>query len=305
MNRLIYIIIGVVILTVSCKPQVPKGVIQPDKMEDVLVDYHLAKAMATQNYDPSVDRDYRQQLYIAAVFRKHGITQADFDSSMIYYYSRADKLSKMYRRVSDRLDKKALSLGATEGAIGRYASLNSNGDTANIWTGNLNFLLSPIPPRNRVDFEIEVDSTFRKGDTFLLQFYSDYVYQSGMKEGMVLMSIDYEGDTIVSRFTHFTVSGINQLRFEGLADLMPKRLRGFFYLGGGNTATTTLRLLYLRQVQLIRFHRPEEAKKADEKDENKNTKERKADDSKTKKVSEDSVSTDRNRRRTSVAVAGG
>ena len=290
MNRLIYIIIGVVILTVSCKPQVPKGVIQPDKMEDVLVDYHLAKAMATQNYDPSVDRDYRQQLYIAAVFRKHGITQA---------------LSKMYRRVSDRLDKKALALGATEGAIGRYASLNANGDTANIWTGNLNFLLSPIPPRNRVDFEIEVDSTFRKGDTFLLQFYSDYVYQSGMKEGMVLMSIDYEGDTIVSRFTHFTVSGINQLRFEGLADLMPKRLRGFFYLGGGNTATTTLRLLYLRQVQLIRFHRPEEAKKADEKDENKNTKERKADDSKTKKVSEDSVSTDRNRRRTSVAVAGG
>lgn len=295
---------------VSCKPQVPDGVIKPDKMEDILVDYHLARAMAAQDNEVESERDYKQVLYTEAVFRKHGITKADFDSSMIYYYSRADRLNQMYRRVSDRLDKQALALGATEGAIGRYASLNPNGDTANVWTENLSYLLSPIPPRNLVEFEIEIDSTFRRGDSFLLQFMTDYVYQSGMKEGTAVMSITYEGDTVVTRNTHFTVSGINQLRFDGPADLLPTRLRGFFYLGGDNATTTTLRLLFLSRVQLIRFHRPgstpEDGAKVDKtkaKTQKENIKETIPDDQKPQRQKADSLAPADNRRRTGIEKA--
>jgi hypothetical protein len=46
----LYIIIGVVLLMLigACKPQTPKQFIQPKEMEDILVDYHLAMAMANE-----------------------------------------------------------------------------------------------------------------------------------------------------------------------------------------------------------------------------------------------------------------
>jgi len=42
-----------------------------------------------------------------------------------------------------------------------------------------------------------------------------------------------------------------------------KKMRGFFYLGNGSERTTTTRLLFLNNIQLIRFHseKYEETKK--------------------------------------------
>ena len=59
--------------------------------------------------------------------------KAEFDSSLVYYYKRADRFVDIYTKVSERLEEQALLLGATEGEIGKYASLNATGDTANIW----------------------------------------------------------------------------------------------------------------------------------------------------------------------------
>lgn len=254
MSRLLYIIIGVALFVVACKPQVPADVIQPDDMEDLLVDYHLARAMAFQDDIPGEERDFHQQLFIEEAFRKHGVSKADFDSSMIYYLSRAEVLDRMYRRVNERLDKKALALGASEGEIGRFASLSASGDTADIWKERRSLMLTPLPPANRWEFEVEVDTTFRQGDTFLLQFVSDFVFQSGTKSGAIVLSMAYEGDTIITRSTHFSSSGINQLRVDNSNDLSVKRIRGFFYLGDAESKSTLLRLLFLNNIQFIRFH---------------------------------------------------
>ena len=243
-------------LAVSCKPQVPDDVIKPDDMEDILVDYHLARALAFQDDGSYDDRGYLQHLYLEAVYKKHGVTEAEFDSSMVYYYSRADVLAKMYKRVSERIDKQALAMGASESEIARYSSLNANGDTANIWADHFSAMLTPLPPYNLLKFEIEVDTAFRQGDTFLLQFVSDFFYQSGAKNATALLSMTYEGDTVVTRSTRFSSSGVNQLRAEGLKDLSLKRLRGFFYLHNEDKHTTVQRLLFLNNIQLIRFHQP-------------------------------------------------
>lgn len=249
----------------SCTPTTPSQYIQPDDMEDILVDYHLARALA-HNSGVSYDSiPFYQALCIETVFRKHGINQALFDSSMAYYYKRSDRFQAVYKRVADRLEERALILGATEGEIGKYASLNANGDTANIWPDRTRMALMPTPPYNRRDFHIEVDSTFRRGDSFLLQFMSDYVYQDGTKNGVAYIAFTYKGehgDTTISRNLHFLSSGISQLRIPECNDADLNDIRGFFYLGDGNERTTTTRLLFLNNVQFIRFHKKhEEAKK--------------------------------------------
>lgn len=237
----------------ACKPSTPEQYIQPGKMEDILVDYHLARAMAQQAGGSQARRDYNQALYVDAVLKKHGVTKADFDSSLVYYYTRSDRFVDVYQRVADRLEEQALALGATEGDIGKYAVFNTTGDTANIWPDRSMAILMPMPPYNLWEFNIDADTTYRRGDALMMQFVSDYMFQSGTKAGILYFAVFYE-DTVVCRNLRFTVSGLNQLRVPADDDRVPKAIRGYFFLGQGNELTTTTRLLFLNNVQLIRFH---------------------------------------------------
>lgn len=255
MNKPWGIIIGIALLVGSCKPGTPSEFIQPDDMEDILVDYHLARAMAEREGGSSEESDYRQALYIEAVLQKYGYTKAEFDSSLVYYYKRADRFVDIYTKVSERLEEQALLLGATEGEIGKYASLNATGDTANIWAERTALAMMPLPPYNRWDFSVNVDSTFKENDSFLMQFMSDYMYQDGIREGYLYLAVTYDNDTTVSRNLRFMTTGINQLRVPGLTGHQISAMKGFFYIGEGNTRTTTTRLLFLNNIQLIRFHK--------------------------------------------------
>lgn len=260
MNRHSHIATLVVVvgwMLFGCKPTTPSQYIQPDEIEDILVDYHMAKAMAQVegNYD---DLDYRQSLYFEGVLQKHGVTRAEFDSSMVYYYTRADRFAPIYNRVAERLQEQATILGDTEGEIGRFASLKADGDTANIWHQNSHIMMIPTPPYHRVDFLVEGDSLFKAGDTFLVQFMADYMYQSGTKDGLLYVAITYP-DTVVVRQSRFTYSGLIQLKMDSRIGKCPKSVSGFFYLGGNDDKSTILRLLFVNNIQLIRFHKKDES----------------------------------------------
>lgn len=245
-------------LTVSCKPGTPGEYIQPKEMEDILVDYHIAKALAQYGDGPQAERDYNSQLYLEAVLRKHNVTQADFDSSLIYYCTRAERFDEIYQRVSERLEEQALSLGASESEVGMYAQYDATGDTANIWSDRTVAAMMPLPPYNRWEFSVENDSLLRRGDAFLMQFVSDFMYQSGTKNALLYVAVEFE-DTIIAHHINFSVSGLSQMRIAADNKRNIKRLRGYFYLGDGGEKTTTVRLLFLDNVQLIRFHTLSEA----------------------------------------------
>jgi hypothetical protein len=266
MSRMIkskIVIAGLVtLLCVACKPTTPSQYIQPDDMEDLLVDFHKARALAVEEGGSYNDINYRKVLYWRAALQKHQVTEEQFDSSLVYYYGRADRFADMYKHVLSRLEEEALQLGATEGDIGRYATLSETGDTANIWTTPSTCMLMPCPPYHRLEFSIEGDSLYRPGDTFLVQFVSDFVYQSGSKDGLLYVAVDYP-DTVIVKQTRFSYSGLNQLDISSRVKSCPQRVRGFFYLGGANEQTTILRLLFVNSIQIIRFHKKDELPKPD------------------------------------------
>ena len=211
--------IFVLMLAAACTPSVPKQYIQPGEMEDILFDYHVAQAMSKTT--GSGDYEYNKQLYIDAVLKKYGISEADFDSSLVYYYTRADKFRDIYAHVSERLNEEAKLLGASVGDISRYSQYSATGDTANIWSGISDALLIPRPTQNRVDFTIKVDTTFHLGDSFMFQFMTEYLYQSGSKDAVVCIVTKYEGDSIIQTTNHVR------------------------------------KMMYISQLQLIRFHSKE------------------------------------------------
>ena len=84
----------------GCKVKRPDDVISESKMENLLYDYHVAKSMGD---NLPYSENYKKALYIDAVFKKYGTTQAAFDSSMVWYTRNTEILSKIYDKVKKRL----------------------------------------------------------------------------------------------------------------------------------------------------------------------------------------------------------
>ena len=250
-HSLTYLLI--LMLVVACKPTVPSEYIQPGDMEDILYDYHLALAMSRQQRGGG-NIDFNRSLYFQSVLKKYGVTEAEFDSSLVYYYSHAYRLKDIYSEVNQRLSDEATNLGVAVGDINRYSQYSTTGDTANIWNQRTDLILMPCPTMNRFDFTVKVDSTFKKGDSFMFQFMSEYIWQNGSKDVMVCIVCKYEGDSIIQTANHVALGGTAQVRVPANREKKLKEMRGFIYLKGGDDDSNTRKMMFISQIQLIRFH---------------------------------------------------
>lgn len=260
-TSLLVFVVTVVIIA-GCKPSIPDDYIQPDEMEDILYDYYVSKAMANRGENTPYERT---QNYLATL-KKHGVSEAEFDSSLVYYYTHAQELSKIYKKVSERIGDEAKQLGASVAEMGEYGDLSANGDTANVWRDATATMLLPTAPYNRFDFAIKVDTTYHRGDSFILSFTTDFMYQSGNKDMVAYVVVKYDNDSIAVVQNHVARSGVNSLRITANAEQNIKELRGFFYLAKGWNDTNSQKLLFLDNIKLIRFRLKEQDAKAIEAD---------------------------------------
>ena len=86
--------IGILVLG-SCRP---RGVLSSSAMRSVLVDLHKADAMMQIAGLGLQDREAKS-IYYAQVLSKHGITQAQFDSSLVWYTAHPHLFDKIYPKV--------------------------------------------------------------------------------------------------------------------------------------------------------------------------------------------------------------
>lgn len=226
------------------------------EMEDILYDYHLADAMAAQ-----AQGGYEKNAiaYRAAVLRQHGVTQARFDTSMVYYMRHTDELHTIYQHISDRMEEEARSLGAEVAG-----NASAAGDSANVWNGEKAIVLLPDQPYNLYSFRLKTDTTFHKGDKLLLNFQSDFIFQDGMRDGIAVLAAVLSNDSVVQRTAHLSSSTPMMVQIDDNDSIGIKEIKGFFMLSKNsdpNASATTLQLMSIHGIQLIRVH-PAKAKAA-------------------------------------------
>jgi hypothetical protein len=245
-------------LFAGCKPTVPSRYIQPDDLEDILYDYQLAETVAEQ-MNGNVSRNVLALQ--ASVLKEHGVTQAEFDSSMVYYTRHADRLHDIYEHIATRMQKEASQLGASEAETSMgMASLN--GDTLDIWRGQRSMVLIPMVPYNLCSFEMPTDSSFHKGDGISLLFHSNFIFQDGMRDGMVILAVTLGNDSVTSRSMHISSSSTYTLSIDDNDSLGIKAVRGFFILNKSQSdqnSSTTLRVMSVSNIRLFRkrqTHKP-------------------------------------------------
>jgi len=242
-------------IAVSCKPSVPSTFISPDDMEDLLYDYHLADAMAGQ-----AKGDYAENViaYRAAVLKKYGVSQEKFDTSMVYYMRHADQLHTIYEHVAQRLEDKSRELGSS---VAESSVFTANGDTTDIWKESNSVVLIPNEPYNVFSFSMKADSAYHQGDSFALQFQSDFIYQDGSRDGVVVLSLVYRNDSVAQRVMHFSSSSNYNLSIDDPGSLGIKEVRGFFFLARNNdmnSSMTTLKMACISHIHLFRVHAKKE-----------------------------------------------
>lgn len=230
--------------------QRPKGVVSEGKMEDVLYDYHLAQGLIM---NLPIDSTYKAQAIYDAVFENNGITEAEFDSSMIYYQRRIDDLKKIYTRVMDRMteEEKALQykIGDSEMVV-----FTEGGDTADIWMGQQLYALRYSDMLNKAQFQLKCDTTFHRYDKFLLKATTMFVRENKEDHNYYLdlcLSISYKNGRTVSTLQHVSNDGQVQLNLSAVDDEDLKSVSGFFYYEGKPGGRN---LGFIRDITLLRMH---------------------------------------------------
>ena len=130
-----------------------KKVLSEKQMEDVLFDIHIADAAIGDNYRDFSNEGKKRELY-AGVFKKHGITQEQFDTSLVWYGRHLDKYLDIYSNLDKRYTVLADSINAKIEHQNKPAIL-SDSNRIYLWKRSEAFTLTPLFGKNIIDFNLD------------------------------------------------------------------------------------------------------------------------------------------------------
>lgn len=254
MKRILPTLALLMFLLMACDDR-PKDVLSRGKMEDVLYDYHIMQGIIDEL--PSEEREAKAQDYINAVFEKHGITEAQFDSSIVYYNRHTKDLHKIYSNLKERYSTVNDEIQLVNGNNDMMAVFATGGDTTNLWNGAKLLTLRNKDLLNRESFTIQADTSFRRQDQFILTLNPLFIRENQGDYDIQLhvgLSILYASGKHAGMTRMLNTSGIQQFTLQTSPDEDIKTITGFFYYRGKKT---TRNLCLIDNISLVRMHQKE------------------------------------------------
>ena len=254
MKRILPTLALLMFLLMACDDR-PKDVLSRGKMEDVLYDYHIMQGIIDEL--PSEEREAKAQDYINAVFEKHGITEAQFDSSIVYYNRHTKDLHKIYSNLKERYSTVNDEIQLVNGNNDMMAVFATGGDTTNLWNSAKLLALRNKDLLNRESFTIQADTSFCRQDQFILTLNPLFIRENQGDYDIQLhvgLSILYASGKHAGMTRMLNTSGIQQLTLQTSPDEDIKTITGFFYYRGKKT---TRNLCLIDNISLVRMHQKE------------------------------------------------
>lgn len=234
----------------SCQVKRPKEVLSDAKMENVLYDYHIAKAMGEE---VPYSENYKRVLYVESVFKKHGITQADFDTSMVWFTRNPEALTKVYEKVNARLKAERELIEGLIAKRDRKAQKSQPGDSVDVWMESPLYRLTGMPLNNKLLFTLPSDSNFYDRDTlrWSVRFRFHKNPSDSLYAPLMAMQVLYEkNDTTVSEVRPVREPGVETISLYADTLGKIKEVRGFIYY----PMQESHRPLLADRISLMRYH---------------------------------------------------
>ena len=257
MKRALPLVLLFLILFAACDDH-PQNVLSRGKMEDVLYDYHIMQGIV--NDLPAEEREAKGQDYMNAVFEKHGITEAQFDSSIVYYNRHTKDLHKIYSNLKERYTAVNEEIQLVNGNNDMMAIFSTGGDTTNLWNSAKLLTLRNKELLNKESFTIHADTSFRRRDQFILTLSPVFIkerredYDINLHVGL---SVLFASGKHIGTTRVINNDGTQQLTLQTSKDEDIKSITGFFYYKGKKESRN---LCLIDNISLIRMHEKEPEK---------------------------------------------
>lgn len=148
----------------ACK-RVPEYVIQPEEMAVLMADVRMADAVLTAQSRAYADPAKKLALK-QAVLERNGVTQEQFDTSLMWYGHNIGKYQEVTDRSIEILEERLKE--ANVRAAGE-AAMTVAGDSVDIWNGPAVFSLSRRSPSEYISFSYDSDQNWEQGDIYTLR----------------------------------------------------------------------------------------------------------------------------------------
>lgn len=221
MKSLLYIVLCFTVLCLfpACD-RTPDHIIKPKAMESLLVDIHKSEAIIEKDYNKYGSIEQKKQMR-NAVLRKHGVDQAAFDSSLMWYGHHLPMYIKIYNNVIERLksEDEAVKVLIAEN---NSQPLSRPGDSVNIWSKDRFYAFEPYIGRSVLTFDIPADDNYREKDIFILKLKFSMLPRRNEQYPHVTLAVKHKNDSIRFASTDIKRNGWATFRVEADSSTISK-----------------------------------------------------------------------------------
>lgn len=211
------------LLLVACEKR-PKGVLNQNDMINILTDLHKLDGSMSAKGLPYNEFDLKNEYYVS-VLDKYEITQAQFDSSLVWYSKNPKNFDKIYDKVIEHLTDIQNDINK-----GKYHPVDST-ELAKvkipIWNKRTKYILTKDSARTHLNFEIP-DQNFMLGDVYILKFLQRIAPVDSSTNPLIRLQINYangrvrgvikktHNDGLTRRFT-LRISSIHPTKIKSIS----------------------------------------------------------------------------------------
>ena len=245
MKKLVYLIIALFVLA-ACSHD-PDYVIDEKDMVDLLVDVHKAEAVIESNYNQYSSKADKKKLR-EAVFLKHGITQEQFDTNLVWYGHHIEDYMKIYEQVVECLkaeNEEAKKLLAEDNS----QTMSQPGDSVDVWKQRRAHVFDTRQASNLLTFDIAPDENFRTRDYFELRFKVLLLPKLAVKPQVYLAARHINHDIVYNQLD-IDREGWYSLPLQTDSAMALSRINGYIVLPMQPVSGT----MYVDSLTLIRRH---------------------------------------------------
>ena len=182
----VIILLGFIFLLSACDGR-PKGVLSQSKMADILVEMHKTDAYLAEK-GLSNGQYSNKAPYYNFILKKYGISQAQFDSSLVWYTINPQRFENVYDNVISQLTDSQNDID--NGKYHKIDSTEIGKARFDLWNKGTKYVFTKDSVRTRLDFEIKNDNLLF-GDRYILKMLLFIAHEDSCKNRHIVLRINY------------------------------------------------------------------------------------------------------------------
>jgi uncharacterized protein (UPF0248 family) len=234
---------------VACS-RVPKGIIPERKMQQIVTDMHLADAIISADYYSFQSDEDKKALY-QSVFDKHRVTEAIYDSSLVWYGKNLDVYMQVYNMALTDVKKQIEKIGE----IVPEKVLTSDEDMVDIWSIGRYHEFYPASLSNSLIFNFKDVEDYSSGSIFVLGLQVLGLVP-GMQSPVEVHLRAEQNDTTIIVNNKIDRDGYYELIVRTLPVRKVKRVHGYVRL---NESAVPYHKIYLNDLSMMKYRYGTEA----------------------------------------------